>query len=122
MPKLKNYIINVTPYCCSQCIERIYPTTSYYPMRLGSSRALTLLRTCVHKLGVEVASWQHHPNVNLLEDEYFLLLACSTYKVIRKKYDDLLDKHDNVSSSHFQQEGRANTCMHYFMLRVFTAK
>ena len=35
-------------------------------------------------------------NENLVKDEYYLLIACSTYKVIHEKYDDLLDEHDNV--------------------------
>ena len=36
-------------------------------------------------------------NENLVEDEYRLLVALSAHKVIREKYDDLLDEHDNVS-------------------------
>ena len=32
-----------------------------------------------------------------LEDEYYLLIACSVYKVIPQKYNDLLDGYDNVS-------------------------
>ena len=32
---------------------------------------------------------------NLVEDEYGSLLRCLPYKVIRKKYGDLLDEHDN---------------------------
>ena len=33
-------------------------------------------------------------NENLVEDEYHLLLTYSAYKVIRKKYDDLLEGHE----------------------------
>ena len=36
-------------------------------------------------------------NENLGENEYHLLVTCSTYKVIHEKYDDLLDGHDNVN-------------------------
>ena len=36
-------------------------------------------------------------NENLVEDEYRLLVALSAHKVIREKYDDLLDEHDNAS-------------------------
>ena len=32
-----------------------------------------------------------------MEDEYNLLLTCSTYNEICEKYDDLLDGHDNLS-------------------------
>ena len=30
-------------------------------------------------------------------NKWRLLIACSMYKVIHEKYDDLLDGHDNVS-------------------------
>ena len=81
---------------------RTYPVASHYPMSLGSRRGLRLLQTRSQKLGIEVASWHHHPNMkickvcneNLVEDEYHLLLACSA---IREKYDDLFDGHDNLS-------------------------
>ena len=33
-----------------------------------------------------------------MEDEYNLLLTCSTYNEICEKYDDLLDGHDNLST------------------------
>ena len=36
-------------------------------------------------------------NENLMEDGYHLLIACSSCKVIREKYDDLLYGHDNVN-------------------------
>ena len=36
-------------------------------------------------------------NENLVEDEYHLLIACSTYKVIHEKYDELLDGHGELS-------------------------
>ena len=36
-------------------------------------------------------------NENLGENEYHLLVTCSTYKVIHEKYDDLLNRVDNVS-------------------------
>ena len=53
-------------------------------------------------------------NENLVEDEYHLLIACSTYKVIHKKYDDQLDKHD-ISSVILKYR-----CMHYFLLESKT--
>ena len=73
-------------------------------MSLGSKRALILLRKHLHKFGVEIALWHHHPsmkicklgNENLMEDEYPLLLTCSPYKVIHEKYDYLLEGHDNI--------------------------
>ena len=76
---------------------KTYPT-SYNPMKLGSRRAFTLFGThTVNKLGVDIASWHRRPsmkickvcNENLVEDEYHLLLTCSTFKVIHKRCDDL---------------------------------
>ena len=80
---------------------RTYPVASHYPMSLGSRRGLRLLQTRSQKLGIEVASWHHHPNIktcneNLVRDEYHLLITCSTYKVICENYDNLLNRHDNV--------------------------
>ena len=68
-------------------------------------KALTLLQTHSHKLDVAGAPWKHHAdmkiskvcNENLVEDEYHLLITCLAYKIIRKKYEDLLDGHDNMS-------------------------
>ena len=37
-------------------------------------------------------------NENLVEDEYYLILACSTYKAICENNDDLLNGHDNLTS------------------------
>ena len=74
-------------------------------MSLGSRRALTLLQTHSLKLGVEVASWNHHTsmklcnvwNEKLVEDEpHSLNMTCSSYMIIRKKYYDLLEGHGNV--------------------------
>ena len=61
---------------------RTYPVASHYPMSLGSRRGLRLLQTRSQKLGIEVASWHHHPNMkicveNLEEDEslYYHMLS-----------------------------------------------
>ena len=86
------------------------------------------LRTCSHKLGVDVASWYHHPsmkickvcNENLVEDECHLILTCSEYKVTREKYDDLLGGHDNLNvilNSH--QNWWAHLYMHYIYIESF---
>ena len=77
-------------------------TYCLHAQNIRYSKILTVHHICSHKLGVEVASWNHHPimkicNENLVEEEYRLLLACSEYKIICKKHDDLLDGHDNLS-------------------------
>ena len=68
-------------------------------MSINSRRALTLLRTRSHNLGIEVALWnQNQPNIKtckvcnegLVEDEYHLFFTCSTYNAIRESYDDIL--------------------------------
>ena len=58
-------------------------------------------------------------NYKLVGDEYNLLIACSLCKVIHERYDNLLDKHDNVSImlSNVHQEGRLHECMHYFSVK-----
>ena len=77
------------------------------------------------RLFVEVASWNHHPNMkicneNLVGDEYYLLIPCSAYKVIHEKYDDLLNEHDNVRG-HTQifTEKSVHMCVHYFHIESF---
>ena len=35
---------------------------------------------------------------NLVEDEYYLLITCPTYKVICEKYNELLDRDNNLSA------------------------
>ena len=47
---------------------------------------------------------------NLVEDEYHLLITCSTYMVIREKYDDILDMHGNMSVIHRFTPRRVSTC------------
>ena len=83
--------------------QNLYNLTT--PIILGSRRAITLLRTRSQKLGVEVASWNHHTsmklcnvwNEKLVEDEpHSLNMTCSSYMIIRKKYYDLLEGHGNV--------------------------
>ena len=68
-------------------------------MSINSRRTLILLRTQSHILGVEFALWnQNQPNIKackvckegLVEDEYHLLFTCSTYSIIRERYDDTL--------------------------------
>ena len=75
-------------------------------MSINSCRALTLLRTRSHNLGIEVALWnQNQPNIKackvckegLVEDEYHLLFTCSAYSAIRESYDDILRGGDDLS-------------------------
>ena len=75
-------------------------------MSINSRRALTLLRTRSHNLGIEVALWnQNQPNIKiykvckegLVEDEYHLLFTCSAYSAIRESYDDILRRDDDLS-------------------------
>ena len=86
---------------------RIYRNASHCPpISLASQRVLMLLWTCLSKLGVDVASWHqctnmkicHVCNENLVEDEYHLLITCSTYKVICEKYDILNGHHTRIST------------------------
>ena len=114
------YKVNV-----SKCLQLQLTT----PMSLGSHRTLTLLQTWSHKLSVEIASWNHHPNMkiykvwneNLVEDEYHLLLASSKYKVIHEKYGDVPDGHDKLSFK--SPQSRVSTCVWIiFTYGVFTTK
>ena len=108
MSNLQYSIVSIvlTPNNCPNKSKYCQTIASHSPMSLSSWRVLKLLQTRLCKLGVEVASWHHHPNIkickvcneNLVVDEYHLLIARSMYKVICEKYDDLLDGHDNVST------------------------
>ena len=75
-------------------------------MSINSCRALTLIHTQSHNLGIEVALWnQNQPNIKtckvckegLVEDEYHLLFTCSAYSAIRESYDERLRVGDNLS-------------------------
>ena len=79
-------------------IDRIQP---YLITNTSSNarRALTLLRTQSHKLGIEVASWYQNVmnlktckvgNEGMVEDECHLLFTCSAYSAIRSRYVDIL--------------------------------
>ena len=49
-----------------------------------------------------------------------LTYTCSTYKAIREKYDDLLDRHYiSLAYSNVHQEGWAQTCVPFFHLESF---
>ena len=57
-------------------------------------------------------------NKNLEVNEYNLILAFSEYKVIWKKYNNLLDGNDNLSFVlTFPWEEWAHMCMHLFSLQ-----
>ena len=67
-------------------------------MSINSRRALTLLRTQSHKLGIEVALCHQNPSnikackvceEGLVDDEYPLLFTCSAYSAIRESYGDI---------------------------------
>ena len=95
---LEYYIANVNLECWSQykarmSIDRIQP---YLITNMSSNvrRALTLLHTRSHKLGIEVASWyQNVMNLKtfkicyegMVQDEYHLFFTCSTYSEIRSR-------------------------------------
>ena len=100
MSNMEHYIANYLQ-CCPQYQGKIPKYIQLYlttPMSFGSWRTLTLLQTSSLKLGVEVGSWNYHPNMKickvcieiLVEDEYHLLIASSADKVICEKYGDLL--------------------------------
>ena len=76
-------------------------------MSSNAHRALILLRTRSHKLGIEVASWYQNVtnlkackvcNEGMVEDECHLLFTCSTYSAIRSRYVDILRGSDNLSA------------------------
>ena len=109
--KLEYYIANVNPECWSQykarmsidCIQTYLITN----MSSNARRALTLLRTRSHKLGIEVASWYQNVtnlrackicNEGMVEDECHLLFTCLAYSAIRSRYDDILRGSDNFSA------------------------
>ena len=86
-------------------IDRVQP---YLITNMSSNarKALTLLRTRSHKLGIEVASWyQNLTNLKackvcnevMVEDECHLLFTCSAYSTIRSRYVDILRWSDNLS-------------------------
>ena len=59
-------------------------------------------------------------NENIVEDEYNSLLPCWAWKVIRRKYNDLLDGHDNLSVIYKSSTTRMRTmCMHYCHIESF---
>ena len=68
------------------------------------------------QLGVEVASPKYEDvqvcNDNLVEDEYNYILLCSSYKVMRMKYDDLQDGHDNLHAILNCPPRRVSTYVH----------
>ena len=102
---------NVNPECWCQYkarmpIDRIQP---YLITNMSSNarRALTLLCTRSHKLGIEVASWYQNVtnlktckvcNGGMVEDECHLLFTCLTYSAICSRYADILRGSDNLSS------------------------
>ena len=91
MSKLEHYNANMNSQYWSQYRVNMSKCSKSHlttPVSLGSRRALTLLQTSSCKLGIEVASPKY---------EYHSLIACSMYNVIREKYDDMLNGHDNVS-------------------------
>ena len=108
--KLEYYIANINPECwvlykARGPIDRIQPYL-ITNMSINSRRALTLLHTWSHNLGIEVAlSHQNQPNIKackvckegLLEDEDQLFSTCSAYNAIRKSYDDILRGGDDFS-------------------------
>ena len=86
-------------------IDRIQP---YLITNMSSNahRALTLLRTRSHKLGIEIASWYQNVtklktckvcDEGMVEDECHLIFTCSTYNAIRSTYADILRGSDNLS-------------------------
>ena len=90
-----------------ECIQ-LHLTTL---MTLGFRRALTLLGTHSHKLGVRGSIMASSPKYEDMQGMYrksnrglLSLMTCSAYEVICEKYDDLLDMHDNVYSN-VHQEG-----------------
>ena len=89
-------------------------------MSINSRRALTLLRTRSHNLGIEVALWnQNQPNIKackvckegLVEDEYHLLFTCSTYSAIRESYDDILRGCDDLNVTLKRTPRRLSSCV-----------
>ena len=108
-------------------MAKTYSNAFYYQHEPWLSRALTFPWTISYTLGIKATSGHHHLginicdlcNQNLEEDEYHSLLTCSSYKVIFKKYDDLLDEHDNFSVIHKSppRRVRAHTCLHYFHIK-----
>ena len=100
--------------CCSFLIQQspllpIDRTQPYLITNMSSNacRALTLLHTQSHKLGIEVASlYQNVMNLKackicnevMVEDECHLLFTCPIYSAIRSRYDDILRGCDNVSA------------------------
>ena len=87
-------------------IDRIQPDL-ITNMSSKDRRALTLLRTRSHKLGIEIASWSQNVtnlktckvcNEGMVEDECHLLFTCSTYSAIRSRYADILRGSDNLSA------------------------
>ena len=60
-------------------------------------------------------------NKNLEVNEYNLILAFSEYKVIWKKYNNLLDGNDNLNIIFKSQPRRVSTYVHELLeLRIFT--
>ena len=76
-------------------------------MSSNARRALIILRTQSHKLGIEVASWYQNVtnlktcrvcNEGMVEDECHLLFTCSTYSAIRSRYANILRGSDNLTA------------------------
>ena len=74
-------------------------------MSSNARRALTLLRTRSHKLGIEVASWFQNVtnlkpckvcNEGMVENECHLLFTCSAYSAIHSRYVGILRGSDNL--------------------------
>ena len=87
-------------------IDRIQPCP-ITNMSSNARRALTLLCTRFHKLGIEVASWYQNVknlkackvcNEGMVEDKCHLLFTWSTYSVIRLRYVGILRGSDNLSA------------------------
>jgi hypothetical protein len=83
--KLEYYVSNINPKCWIQYSERMHinHVQPYLIMSLSSLKALTVLRTRSHKLGIEIASWHQSAsrlksckiyNQDIIEDEYHFLL------------------------------------------------
>ena len=105
------------PNECSHPSQEVFQSHLSTPMRCSSPRALTHLWTHSNKVSVSVTSWYPEDMQNMQWKHgggCISLIACSIYKVIHKKYDDQLDKHD-ISSVILKYR-----CMHYFLLESKT--
>ena len=92
--KLEYYIANINPECWSQYKARM-PIDLIQPYLItnmsNAPRALTLLSTRSHKLGIEIASWYQNVtnlktckvcNESMVEDACHLLFRwCNSFKI-----------------------------------------